>query len=623
MTSEARENSILSRIRLVAVLFAVSCLACHEAFGSSETKSRLENSNQQVLAEAKSNQATGSQVESQSQAAVSAQTLQVFLPPVLEKNKPAWGTMYDIDGNALSGRKFYVNSQECQTDDYGSFNFIVPVTDKVILFVPDEKGNKIWEITYSSSTRGLLVSDNGAAELVDRLDELALHSETEPLISFAPSIIEPQQTFVVLGKNFSGKQGDDDVELDDRRSDLIAASPRSIVAISDRFLKIGPIKELKVSCRDLVSLPTEIDVSRAELRLEDAGSAKRKLKLSVLGTTLPAVISLANEALSSQMRFGGWRLGRQNIFLSPGGMQNSFAVDVDSNINSSSLSAHILPNGVFDPYSLKTNANLLSKTLIETLERAEIIRLKRRDISLEAQQAALSQDYDKALKSGNLNLEEDSKLNSGKKSLSARMFRVEKMLQARRAVLESEGAKEEYQKLVEAAATSMLGSLDSIVAGKDLGFTEARLLKVVGRKNSEEQQKQMQLSSSAYIPQYNPPPAAFLQNYRKKFGKRSYVPPPPQSAALVPPPAPYRPDPYELGPFLTELKTPPAMVREKTSKSAKGRRSKKNAETGSAKLKEAGSKSCRSRSRTKLHTKAKLGWLKEFRLFPFSARMKC
>lgn len=481
-------------------------------------------------------------------------SLQVFLPPVLERNKPAWGSIYDaMSGELVSDQKILINKKEYSSDDYGSFNFLVPDSDGISVCVVNSSGKKLWEINYVSSEHGLLVSDKNAATIIDNLDELSSHAGNEPIISHAPSVVEPLQTLVVVGKNFSGKQGDDEIEIDDRPADLLAASPRSMVAVSHRFMAVGPIKEMHVCRRDLCSLPIEVDVTQASLKVEPASAGKSKLRINVAGSTLPVVVSVMNDSVHSNIRFGGWRLGRQNIFLSPGGQLNSFSTEMDSNLAAEALTVHLVSNGIFDPYSMRANINLLPKAVAETSEKAEIIRLKKREIGLEMQGAAVKQELEAASKNNKLSVEEQRRLDSVSSSIYARLFRVQKMLQSRRAVLEGMGDTD-YSKLIDTACSGASASLESLMATKDLGFTEARLIKVVGRRSEE--QKIAQQNLPAYMMQYSSTPPAALQKYRKKFGKRTYIPPPPATMALVPPPVPYSPSQNELGPFLSSPAIP-------------------------------------------------------------------
>jgi hypothetical protein len=195
---------------------------------------------------------------------------------------------------------------------------------------------------------------------------------------------------------------------------------------------------------------------------------------------------------------------------------------------------------------LRSSRNILSRQVADAGECLEAIRLKRRQIVLEARFAQLGDERNTLMKSGKLSAEEDINLETGEKSVACRLRRVEKMLQSRRAIIESDGGAD-YGKLMDLAANNALPSMESVLASMDLGFTEARLLRVSGRKSDEPTQS----SASAYLSQYKNPPAAVLASYRKKYGKRGLIPPPPLTATLLPPPPPYRPGADDLGFFLS------------------------------------------------------------------------
>ena len=515
-------------------------------------------------------------------------SIQVFLPPVIEAKKHVWGSIYGTDESILSGQVIKVNDSKCQGDDFGAFSFVCPEADSLNISVLDNRGNKLWETKYTKTPRGLFVSDKSAADLIDKLDEQAFRPGDGPIISYAPSVVEPEQTFVIVGKNFSGKQGDNEVELDGKNSELLAASSRSLVAVSNRFLSLGPLKELKVSSKMLSSLPTEVDLARVNLKIEPGRAPKELLNIKVLGSTLPAAVAIVNQTLKSNLRFGGWRLGRQNIFLSPGGVQNDFALDADPDLATTELSAHIVSNGLFDPYSLKTCRNLLSKAVYDAGERAEAIRLKKREIALQEQLASLEKEHQSALESNKVGVAEESKFEDSSKAISVRLYRVGKILQARHIVIDSDGDGE-YAKLADAAGNGSVGSLESVISTKDLGFTEARLFKVSGRKAEEQAQS---VTSAMYLPNYKAPPNTMLQSYRKKYGRKGVIPPPPQTAILMPPPPPYSPAPDDLGPFIVD---PPKQI-------TSAARSKNSSKSAGEKDKGEQTKSLRSRKRNRAHT---------------------
>lgn len=499
---------------------------------------------------------------------------QVFLPPVLEKEKNVWGSIYDQFGNIAPQQKIVVNDIEVESDDYGSFHFLAPVADKVDVHIAGIAGS---DLSYWSTASGLLVSDQSAVDLVDRLDSMPVFSGKEPVIALAPSVVETQQTIVVLGKNFSGKQGDDDLEVADRNADILAASPRSLVAVTSKFMKMGPMKEMRVSSHEQTSLPVELDVCKVSVKNNSQPNGKAAVRIDVLGTTLPAVIALTNNS-RSDLRFGGWKLGSQNLFLSQGGVQNAFMVEPSVALSSNEFAAHLVSNGLFDAYSMKTNRNLLSKSVYDTEEQAEIIRLKKRVIGLESQLNSLNTQRAEESKSAKLDLNEESDLELKSKALSSRIFRINRMLQARRTVLESCGYSD-YDKLMDLATSGGASSLDALASDKALGFTESRLLRIVAKRAAEEKKQSEMEANAAWTYKYNSPDKTMLNSYRKKYGKRGYVPPPPNMATLIPPPAPFKPDLKDMGPFLMDLNVAPPAPLSSKAKSSKGKPATSASET--------------------------------------------
>lgn len=496
--------------------------------------------------------------------------LQLFLPPVLEKGKPFWGSLYDLEGRQAAPHQVLINGRKYMSDDFACLKAQAPEADKVTIEVLSEASEKLWQTTYyATDEAGLLVSDKSAARLLDSLDALNTSISEEPIISHAPSLVQSLQTIVVIGRNFTGKQGDSELEIDGRESDILASSTRSLVAVTNRNLAPGAIKVLRVSCRNLSSLPVECDVARVDIKAPSENSGG-KLRVQVIGSNLPALVTVSNSG-SKDLSFGNWRLGKENVFLTPGGQKNTIFLDGALQ----GVSARLISNGLFDPYSLKSTKNLISSGTAAAEEASEFIRLKKREIALEMKKVNLEQEKKALEKEGKMspNSEEDERLETSSLALSNRLYRIGKMLNCRRAVIEAYGGIE-IKKLLDAASGNQNYLLDEAVASQDLGFTEARLIRVVARRHAAEKEKNLS-SMQAYMPQYNAPPAAVLESYRKRYGRRGMVPPPPQTPVLIPPPAPFRPGPNDLGPFIPDL--PESMKQSravKTSSHAKNLRKK-------------------------------------------------
>lgn len=515
---------------------------------------------------------------------------QVFLPPVIEKGGHAWGSLFNENGQPLANQEIIINGKIISSDDYGLFSFKAPESSFSIS-VPDQApsgkeqnsaassapARNIFETTYTASKRGLLVSDKAAVEEVDQLDELDENSGKQPLISHVPSIVEPEQAFVVLGKNFSGVFGHDQVTIEGFEAESFAGSSRSVIAVFRKKISAGPKKEIAVMRDEESSLPQELDLARVELRAVPSNQGRKPLELEMIGTNLPSLLALSAADPSIHLRFGGRRLGAQTIFLSPGGQPNKFAVDYSNNADS--ISAHILSNGLFDPYTQKSNAELMGKNVLLTINKAEVIRLKKRIIALEGQIDSLEKERIEQAKkqqgvaSDPTFLEREAKAESTRRAASVRLSRLNRSLRARRVVLAADGLSEgEWSKLEDSAADNTSHSLDSLVASKEIGFTESRLLRsspVKKPKQDPDSYAQIALMGKSGKP------LSVMARGSNSHGWKSPSFTQPSGGRLVAPPAPYKFDPSDLSPFFSEtLPDPIPQLKKsgKTSSSSSARR---------------------------------------------------
>ena len=504
----------------------------------------------------------------------SSTKLQVFLPPVLDKNKPAWGTAFEADGHPLALQKLSINGKEVSTDDYGLFQFQAPDLPFSIIIGDDKK--TLWKAAYSLTPRGLLISDKAAAEQIDRLDELEENAGPQVAISHAPAVLEPEQAFVVIGKNFSGKYAHDLAIIDGFESDVYAGSTRSLIAAAKKRIAIGPLKELSISSDDESSLPLELDLAAVELRSPAAGNSA--LELLLMGSNLPSLVALSNESPGSQMRYGGRRIGSQTIFLSPGGQANKIAVDMkgSTNLIPDAVSAHILSNGLFDPYSQKSSSELLGKKVTHTINEAEVVRLKRRMLSLESQLATIEKQRKQLVDNASSNAAaEISKLDAVTHSAALRLSRLNRSLRARHVIFAADGNSEsEWTQLCDKAADNIANSLDNILANKEVGFTESRLIRSSPTKKPKlEQDSYSQIASSGMGSAQIFPPGSHVGSRRNRI--RSIAPSiVPQGGRLVAPPAPYKFDPSDIASFFSDA-APDPVPRIKTASGGKTSRSKR------------------------------------------------
>lgn len=477
------------------------------------------------------------------------------------------------DGGGLAKQAILVNGKTIFTDDYGLFSFTAP--DTAFNIVVQDDGKSVWESSYSLTDRGLLVSDKSAVAQVDRLDELEDEFNLQPLIMHAPAALETQQAFVLVGKNFSGKFGHDQVNVDGFECDSFAGSDRSLIASVKNRMPVGPVKEISITCDEANSLPLEVDLTRIELRGESKTSNGNALDIELIGSNLPSLIALSNKNNDVQLRFGGKRLGAQSLFLSPGGQPNKFAVGID-NKTVSELSGHLIPNNLFDPHTQKFTPELFGRKPILAVNKAEIVRLKKRLLGLEERITLLSKQREEQAKRSDHSVEEDNKLDSSIRSASVRMSRLMRSLRSRRAILDADGLSEaEWAQLNDAAADKMSHSLDTMLAKNEFGFTESRLIRSsASKKPKTEQEQYSQLAIGGAQPR---PPLSIGSGPRAKRWK-SASGGAAEGGRLIAPPAPYRFDPADLAPYFSdELPEPIRPLNTQSNKMSRKRGSRKAA----------------------------------------------
>lgn len=526
-------------------------------------------------APAQSNNAPENQSPQSTQSSFQSTAVQLFLPPVLEKGSQAWGTAFLPDGQGLSKQSILINDKSVQTDDYGLFSFTAP--DTAFSVIVTDKNKTVWETSYNLSSRGLLVSDKAALASVDRLDELEDEFNTQPLIMHAPAALELQQAFVVIGKNFSGKFGHDQVNIDGFECDSFAGSDRSLVVSTRKRSSVGPVKEINVICDEQSSLPLEVDLTRVEFRGENKTANGNALDLELIGSNLPSLIALSNNSNEIQLKFGGKRLGAQSIFLSPGGQQNRIAVGID-NKKLSELSGHLIPNNLFDPYTQKASSELLGRKPLLAINKAEVVRLKKRLLALEERITLLSKQRSDQAKQKDFSIEEDAKLESSIKSAAIRMSRLNRSLRSRRAILNADGMSEgDWVQLTDSAADNMSRSLDLLLAKNEFGFTESRLLRSSPSKKPKlEQDNYAQLAVTG-APSRSPLSLTVSARSRRWKAPASSGG---SGPGFVAPPAPYRFDPADLAPYFSDEVPVPVHPITSTSKNSRRKKGKNQSTTG-------------------------------------------
>ena len=119
--------------------------------------------------------------------------------PAIAPRQPVWATIVDSEGQPLSGVSLLVNNASYDSNSFGQVTFAVPNTGAVSLVLKNAAGEEILHKNYALLPDGLLAVPE-AAELVRRLVPVAVTTPGTPSLDFAPVLVEPGQSVVVLGR---------------------------------------------------------------------------------------------------------------------------------------------------------------------------------------------------------------------------------------------------------------------------------------------------------------------------------------------------------------------------------------------------------------------------------------
>lgn len=378
----------------------------------------------------------------------------LFVPPVLEPGKSAWVTVQDAAGEPLSGVSVMVNGSPVQTTSAGTASFTVPRTAAVALLLIDPDGAKSCQQTYELSPQGFFTSARSSESACDKL--LATTGKLKlPTVLYAPLVVAPGQRLVLIGRNFSGKPDEDKATIDGAEALILSGSSTSLLVQAPQRLTPAPLRALTVQAGGLSANQLECDTVTVSLEL-DAQKKKGKSKsrqvepkasagqVLVVGTDLPCLVKISNEsAQECQLTCGEQTTSNQSCtVVTPGGEQNRLALNVTT--TGTSLPT-LVPTLLSDAPDLDNNdSQTLSlprgAQVIFDLRRAEIIKIKRRLVAVEARLTEARAHVEKM--SGLEDAASRSKAENDIKALSGRQLTLTHMLAARRALLEAAGAPE-------------------------------------------------------------------------------------------------------------------------------------------------------------------------------------
>lgn len=385
--------------------------------------------------------------------------------PAFEPGKPAWVSVYDQAGRALPGVSVLVNGTPFKSDELGQVSFTVPSAKEVTLSLQSESGNQVEINKYARTPAGYLTTEASASGALDELEGAVETTELAPMIAYAPAAIETSQPFVLLAKNLTGKAEADRIVLDGYDADVFAGSTISLLATAPKRISVGPIREMYVTARGESSNIMEVDVCRVECNLAERTSDSNECaNVRVIGSNMPALVELQNGAPDAvSLTYQGKKLGSKSTFVTPGGDSNKIVLGATHNAKTvPEMYTHLISDAPWcstDDKSVLNDPNF--RRIVAELNKAEIVRLKRRQIAVEKRLLDEQTKRTKLMSDGQLQAVDLDKMNAELRSLSNRQSRINSTICARRAVFQSLGGQDaEYREALEQASGNAAFSLE-------------------------------------------------------------------------------------------------------------------------------------------------------------------
>lgn len=468
----------------------------------------------------------------------------LFAPPVVEAGKDAWVSVYDQAGTPLAGTSVLVNDIAIATDSLGQASFCVPQSQRVTVRLSSTQKSASTQVTYTSTPGHWLVSQAYAADAVDRVEETGIPTETSPLIAYAPAAVETDQPFVLIGKNMSGKADADHVVLDGYDADVFAGSTASLLAIAPKRLSVGALRELYVTARGENSNTLEVDVCRLDVTINQQSQQSDEhgqiACVRVIGTNVPSLIELHN--LSPNVvafQLGARKLGAHSSIVTPGGESNVVSLGLTRlAAGTFDLDTHLVADAPWSAEDAGIFGDNNMRKLISELNRAEIIRLKRRLVALEARITEEQDNRTKALAAGTMDAASMDKWNAQLRSLSNRSRRINGSLVSRRAIFQSLGGTDaDYRQAIEEATGNTAIALEKILQPITSVSLLATTSAQVGRSLHDGTQQDSSSPVASATEKDLRASIEALSRLRKRYPTKVA-----HEARLAPPPEPYIPD---------------------------------------------------------------------------------
>ena len=475
---------------------------------------------------------------------------QLYAAPLLEKGKSAWVSIYDHKGNCCADASLDINGALVRADSSGICKFTVPEANKVRLCVVGASGESLsLPVNYTESTHGFLVQETNVADAFEKLLELG-NGDISPRVLYAPAVVDKLSSFLVIGRNFSGRFQEDKVCLDGQDADLFGGSSVCLLARAPAKSSVGPLKELFVMSSGEASNSREIDLCRLDLASQDSGSANRtQVKVVASGTSMPCIFELATDG-SAKLRLRGKAIGPTAVVVSPGGDQNHIVFDVDGAAKTATQ-AVLLADPLLEPTLLSSGNNGLRQLSLE-LDKAQTCRLQRRFIALDLRLQAAQARRAKLLADELPEASEVEACQNEVRAISLRKDRLARMIACQRALIEgSGGTAQDFSGAIGQADCGAVLDLEATLKRFDIFAKTLTVARAERRKRASKETSFPQAEDHFRAP---PSQHAFVPP-AKEF--KTFASIAPRAARLIAPPTPYTPKMQELEPYMLSGYTPP------------------------------------------------------------------
>lgn len=383
--------------------------------------------------------------------------LRLNLPPILKAGETATASVTDNRLNLQPNVAIVVQGKTVNGDSSGLISFPVPESGDFSIelsqILSQISPKKSQAVLYKPAGNGIYLSSSRLKESL--LNILELHEGSNPSLLFAPAVLEIGQPFAVIaGETNLSKSPQAFVEGQEAK--LLAYSSLSMVFCAPPNLLPGAARDLHLSLNDESTNSSEVDLSRLDKSypgVAEKDPSPEEGTLKIIGSNLPCLIEVRNE---TPERANFWLdekvpLGAHFALLSSGGDKNQAKFGIKSTDSRQAIMTYRIVSELPDLLTPNQSNEVVEKLGID-LNRGEIMRLKRRLVSIESRLSEARESRGKELQTSNPRSLELDKLNTEIKSLSLRQSRLYSMIAARKAIfLGLGGSPDHYARILDDA----------------------------------------------------------------------------------------------------------------------------------------------------------------------------